>query len=109
MVCEIMIEKALVPQTLIDRASLRDQFFDLRGLSAYSALCVSTLRTHIKSNGLPAYEVYGKTLVKKSEFDRWISAYRTKKEQDLNALADEVLKEIGCLVRRSKKVSSESS
>ncbi|MGD0915077.1 MAG: hypothetical protein ABSB22_01355 [Thermodesulfobacteriota bacterium] len=86
----------ILPDSITEKGIfLKDQFFDLRGLSAYSSLSISTLRDHIRVNSLPAYPVHGKILVKKSEFDKWISGYRINKKQDLNALADEVLEEIG--------------
>ena len=78
-----------------DGITLKDYLFDLRGLSAYSSLSVSSLRVHIRSNGLPAYQVHGKILVRKSEFDQWLSKFRLNKSQDLNRLADEIIGEIG--------------
>lgn len=95
----------VVPDSIAEHGIfLKDQFFDLKGLSAYSSLSVSTLRDHVR-NGLPAYLVHGKILIKKSEFDKWISGFRINMNQDLNALADEVLEEIGCAGRRSKKAT----
>ncbi len=73
----------------------KDHLFDLRGLSAYASLSVSSLRAHIRSNGLPAYQVHGKILVRKSEFDRWLSQFRVNRSQDLNRLANEIIGEIG--------------
>lgn len=94
----------ILPDSIAEKGIfLKDQFFDLRGLSAYSSLSVSTLRDHIRANGLPAYPVHGKILIKKSEFDKWIERYRVNKSQDLNVLADDVLKEIGCAGRRLNK------
>jgi hypothetical protein len=71
--------------------TLKDQYFDLRGLSVYSALAVGTLRDHIKSGNLPAFKVKGKILVKQSEFDNWIEGYRLNKTQDLNNVVDDIL------------------
>ena len=96
----------ILPDSITEKGIfLKEQFFDLRGLSAYCSLSVSTLRDHIRVNGLPAYPVHGKILVKKSEFDQWIGKFRIRRDQDLNTVADEVLDEIGCVGRRSKKVS----
>ena len=95
-----------LPDSVIETPMvLKDQIFDLKGLTFYSALSVSTLRDHIRRDGLPAFQVGGKILVKKSEFDEWILKYRVNKSQDLNALANEVFEEIGVIVRRSKKSS----
>jgi hypothetical protein len=43
--------------------------------------------------------------VKKSEFDQWIGRFRNSRNRDIDVLADEVMNEIGCVGRRSKKVS----
>jgi excisionase family DNA binding protein len=95
-----------LPDDLILKTpGLRDQYFDLKGLAVYSSMSVSTLRDHIRVNGLPAYEVRGKILIKRSEFDAWISRYRMNRSQDLDKLADEVISEIGCLTRRSQRIS----
>lgn len=84
-----------IPDDIADRAiTLKDQYFDLRGLSAYSSLAVPTIREHIRAGGLPAFKVKGKILVKMSEFDKWIEGYRQNKAQDLDALVDGVMDEL---------------
>ena len=76
---------------------MADQYFDLRGLCAYSSLGLSSIRTYIKNHGLPHYAVRNekgavtKILVKKSEFDSWmVSRWRT----DLDEVVDSVMREI---------------
>ena len=79
-----------IPNSIIEPAvTLKDQYFDLRGLSAYSALAVGTLRDHIWSGGLPAFKVRGKVLIKQSEFDLWLEGFRI--EQNLDNIVDEVM------------------
>lgn len=79
-----------IPNSIIEPAvTLKDQYFDLRGLSAYSALAVGTLRDHIRSGGLPAFKVRGKVLIKQSEFDLWLEGFRI--EQNLDNIVDEVM------------------
>ncbi len=62
--------------------ALNEQYFDLRGLSVYSSMGISTLRYHIRENDLPAFKIpgkkdrTGKVLVKRSEFDGWIERFR---------------------------------
>jgi hypothetical protein len=74
--------------------ALKDEFFDLRGLCAYSKLGLSTLRGFIRDHGLPAYSIRNdkgvvtKILVKRSEFDIWM--LKTW-QQDLEALVDDVM------------------
>lgn len=67
-----------------------DRYFDLRGLAEYSALGVGTIRDHIKG-GLPAFKVKGKVLIKRSEFDEWIEAFRLGTKRDLDAMADDIV------------------
>ena len=79
-----------IPNSIIEPAvTLKDQYFDLRGLSAYSALAVGTLRDHLRSGGLPAFKVRGKVLIKQSEFDLWLEGFRI--EQNLDNIVDEVM------------------
>ena len=85
----------IIPDDLKETAIyLKDQFFDLRGLSAYSALAVGTLRHHIRAGGLPCFRVGGKLLVKQSEFEAWLESFRLNKKQNLDTLADDVLKSL---------------
>ena len=91
-----------LPDDLILKGmELKDRYFDLKGLSTYSSLCVSTLRDHIKVNGLPHYQVKGKILIKKSEFDLWFSKFKVVRVQDPEKIANEVMREIGYGSRRS--------
>jgi hypothetical protein len=84
-----------LPDDIVESTiSLRDQFFDLRGLSVYSALAVGTLRDHIKSENLPAFKIKGKLLIRRSEFDSWIEKFRLNKTQNLDTLADDVLESL---------------
>ena len=66
------------------------EYFDLKGLSVYSALAVSTLRDHIGAGRLPCFKVKGKILIKRSEFDGWIEGYRFNKKQDLTGMVDDI-------------------
>ncbi|MEA1945989.1 MAG: helix-turn-helix domain-containing protein [Thermodesulfobacteriota bacterium] len=78
-----------IPNNIIETAiSLKDGYFDLPGLAKYCSLKIPTLRNHIVE-GLPAYKVKGKLLIKRSEFDRWIKKFRI--EQDLNHLVDGIV------------------
>ena len=84
-----------IPDEIADKTiTLKDQYFDLRGLSAYSSLGVPTIREHIKLSGLPAFKVKGKLLVRMSEFNKWIEGYRQNKAQDLDSLVDNVMEEL---------------
>ena len=76
-----------IPNSLIKAGiALDDRYFDLPGLAIYSGLSVSSLRYHIKGNGLPAYSIPGKSsksgklLVKQSEYDQWLRHYKWQPE-----------------------------
>jgi hypothetical protein len=58
-----------------------DPFLSLRALAAYSDLSPRTLRTFLElppDEALPCYRLPGKILVRRSEFDAWISQYRAR-------------------------------
>jgi len=86
-----------LPDTLIKTGiALDDRFFDPKGLSVYSSLGLSSLRYHIKANGLPCYSVRNnkgqvtKVLVKRSEFDAWMTR---KWKLDIEEIANQVLRD----------------
>ncbi len=60
--------------TITTPIALKDQYFDLPGLNAYSCIPVPTLRDYIKRDGMPCFKLRGKILVKRSEFDAWMQA-----------------------------------
>ena len=82
-----------IPDNIIETAiSLKDQYFDLKGLSVYSAVSVGSLRDYLKSGGLPFFKLRGKILIKRSEFDSWLEKkYRANKKQNLDKIVDGVM------------------
>lgn len=84
----------IIPDAIAETIALKDQFFDLRGLSVYSALAVPTLRSYINTGQLPCFKLKGKILVKRSEFDGWIEGYRLNKKQDLDTIVDGVIESL---------------
>ena len=84
----------ILPDEIADKGiTLKDQYFDLKGASAYSSLAISTLREHIRK-GLPAFKVGGKILIRLSEFDRWMERHRVNRDQDLTSIIDSVIDEL---------------
>jgi hypothetical protein len=71
-----------------------DPFLDLRALSAYSSLSVRKLRDLLEEpdRPLPCYQVGGKLLVRRSEFDAWISVLRRRGRADVDQIVTEVLR-----------------
>ena len=85
----------ILPEETLDTGiGLKDQYFDLSGLSAYSSIGVSTLRGHIKRDALPCFRLRGKILVKKSEFDAWMNRFRLHKRQDISTIVDEAMERL---------------
>ena len=71
-----------------------DPFLDLKALAEYSSLCVRKLRDRLDdaSHPLPYYRVGGKIVVRRSEFDNWMAAYRHHKGRDVDAIVSDVLR-----------------
>ncbi len=69
-----------------------DRYLDLKRLSRYSSLSVRTLRDYLADavNPIPSFCVKRKILVKKSDFDRWMSQHRINK-RDVSHMVDEVV------------------
>ena len=60
----------------------KDRYFDIKELSKYSSLSVSTLRSYLSdaSDPIPSYCIKRKILVRKSAFDAWIEKHRVYSE-----------------------------
>lgn len=71
-----------------------DAYFPLVALSGYAGLSVRTLRSYLTHavRPLPHYRVGGKLLVRRSEFDGWMAAFREQLTSPVDALVDDVLK-----------------
>ena len=67
-----------------------DRYLDLKGLASYSSLGVGTIRDYLKQ-GLPAFKIKGKVLIRKSEFDEWIEGFRLGTKRDLDAMVADVV------------------
>ena len=70
-----------------------DGYLSLRALSVYGGLSVRTLRGYLThpARPLPHYRVGGKVLVKRSEFDVWIRAFRTAETSQVETIVAAVL------------------
>ena|GEM_PF-447653 len=90
---------ARITNPVIERVEARvilDPYLSLVGLAGYSGLSVRKLRAHLADvrHPLPCYRVGGKILVRRSEFDVWIAAYRQRGRADVDRLVDEVIREV---------------
>jgi hypothetical protein len=70
-----------------------DPFLDLRALASYASLSVRKLRDLLDDplHPLPAYQVGGRLLVRRSEFDTWMAAHRRRSRVDVDAIVSDVL------------------
>jgi lambda repressor-like predicted transcriptional regulator len=73
-----------------------DPYLSLKALSRYGGLSVRTLRGYLTDpvHPLPHYRINRKLLVRRSEFDHWISRYRQCGRPDLDALVNEVVEDV---------------
>jgi Helix-turn-helix domain len=70
-----------------------DPYLSLKALATYSGLSVRKLRNCLRhpSHPLPHYRVDGKILIRRSEFDVWIRAYRRVGDPEVDQIVDDVL------------------
>lgn len=69
-------------------------YFDLKALAAYSSCSVRWLRDRLvdRLHPLPHYRIEGKILVKREEFDRWLSGSHVVNSADgLSEIVDAVV------------------
>ncbi len=71
------------------------EWLDLRRLQGYAAVSGRTVRSwiHLPNDPLPAVQVGGKILVRKSDFDRWLESHRIVplESVDVDGIVREVL------------------
>jgi hypothetical protein len=87
----------LSPGTIPERVNVTvplDPYLPLKALSGYCGISVRKLREFLDDpmRPLPCYRVGGKLLVRRSEFDAWIAAYRQRGREDLNRIVAETLR-----------------
>jgi hypothetical protein len=72
---------------------LLDPYLSLKALSGYSSMSIRKLRDYLEdaANPLPSYRPGGKILVRRSEFDAWIAAYRQHGRRDVGQIVNDVL------------------
>jgi hypothetical protein len=79
-----------------------DPYLPLKALSAYSGLSVRWLRDRLREphHPLPCYRLPaekggGKILVRRSEFDQWLTRYRALGDPDVTQVVEDVIAGLG--------------
>ncbi len=77
-------------------SSALDPFLSLRALANYSCVSVRKLREYLgdPAHPLPHYRLGGKILVRRSEFDAWMAAYRKAGQADVGRIVDTVMRDL---------------
>jgi hypothetical protein len=73
-----------------------DPFLSLRALASYACVSIRKLREHLNdpTHPLPHYRVGGKIVVRRSEFDAWMAAYRRVGHTDIGGIVDSVMRDL---------------
>ncbi len=76
------------------RPDEHDAYLPLKALAAYSGLSVRTLRNYLSCapRPLPSYRVGGKVLVRRSEFNNWMKAFRRLDGDRVDTIVAEIAK-----------------
>ena len=90
-------ELGLVRGVVAERVAIGtplDPFLGLRALARYGGLSVRKLREYLRApvNPLPHYRVGGKVLVRVSDYDRWMLAFRARADARIDVIVDEVVR-----------------
>ena len=79
------------------RSTTEPGYFDLQALAVYSSCSVRWLRNRLLDHHqpLPHYRVEGKILVKRDEFDQWMTTHRTRQPaNDVAELVESVVSQV---------------
>mgnify|MGYP000104790941 CR=1 FL=1 len=82
---------------IVSQSTLSPGYLDLRALAVYSSSSVRWLRDRINDTTapLPYHRVGGKILIRKEDFDDWISRFRTTHAATgLETLVDDVMADL---------------
>jgi len=73
-----------------------DPFLSLRTLASYSCVSIRKLRQYLHDpvHPLPHYRLGGKIVVRRSEFDAWMAAYRRVGQADVEGIVNSVIRDL---------------
>ena len=83
---------------------LKIGYLDLKALAAYSSCSIRWLRNRLidRLHPLPHYRIEGKILVRREDFDQWMSSFRILSQMEG---VSEIVESVVAQVRPSKRVT----
>ena len=75
-------------------STLLPEYFSLSGLAVYASVSRNTLKKWLHDFNMPHYRIGRCIRVRKSEFDVWVRQFRNGTSNDLDAIWDQVMKEV---------------
>lgn len=88
----------------MEQPFLTPGYFDLQALAAYSSCSVRWLRDRLadRTHPLPYHRVEGKLLVRREDFDQWITHYRIwQQAQGMDQMVEDILSGLSPVNRRA--------
>jgi hypothetical protein len=73
-----------------------DAYLPLRVLAGYGGLSVRTLRSYLThaTHPLPHYRIGGKIVVRRSEYDSWVSQFHIMSSPRLHEIVDDLMADL---------------
>lgn len=75
-------------------STLLPEYISLSGLAVYASVSRNTLKKWLHDFNMPHYRIGRCIRVRKSEFDVWLTQFRNGTSNDLDAIWDQVMKEV---------------
>lgn len=75
-------------------STLLPEYLSLSGLAIYASASRNTLKNWLRDFNMPHYRIGRCIRVRKSEFDVWVKQFRNGTSNDLDAIWDQVMKEV---------------
>ena len=77
------------------RMAIRPQYENALSFGdGLAAVWIEDTWGYINKKGLPCFKLDGKIVVKRSEFDRWMTRFRKNSKRDLGQLVDETVAQL---------------
>jgi excisionase family DNA binding protein len=74
--------------------TLLPEYLSLSGLAVYASASKNTLKKWLRDFNMPHYRIGRCIRVRKSEFDVWVKQFRNGTSNDLDAILDQVMREV---------------